>query len=127
MQITRSPNVAVSSILSSALLSSTPRIVRLVVPETRLVPCPSPKVAAPQVAQKNYEERVARASLQLDLAKRTRDYNMGTSLKNYIDPSVYKTWGDHVGYDWKRLYTKALQRKFAWVEHVRARWKTEET
>ncbi len=78
---------------------------------------------APQVAQKNYEERVERATLQLDLAKRTRDYNLGTSLKNYIDPSVYKTWGDHVGYDWKRLYTKALQRKFAWVEKVRGKWK----
>jgi len=80
---------------------------------------------APQVAQKNYQERVERAALSLDLAKRTRDYNLGTSLKNYIDPSVYKTWGDHVDYDWKRLYTKALQRKFAWVEHVRIKWKTE--
>ncbi|MBI5034271.1 MAG: hypothetical protein HZB51_27435 [Chloroflexi bacterium] len=80
---------------------------------------------APEVAQKNYEERVERAALQLELAKQTRDYNLGTSLKNYIDPSVYKTWGDHVGYDWKRLYTKALQRKFAWVEHVRTKWKHE--
>ena len=80
---------------------------------------------APRAAIKNYEERVEHAALSLDLAKRTRDYNMGTSLKNYIDPSVYKTWGDHVDYDWKRLYTKALQRKFAWVEHIRSKWKTE--
>ncbi|MBI5300578.1 MAG: hypothetical protein HY868_00460 [Chloroflexi bacterium] len=78
---------------------------------------------APLVAQENYEERVERASLQLDLAKRTRDYNLGTSLKNYIDPRVYKSWGDHVGYDWKRLYTSALQRKFAWVEKERSKWK----
>lgn len=78
---------------------------------------------APESARKNYEERVERATLQLDLAKRTRDYNLGTSLKNYIDPSVFKTWGDHVGYDWKRLYTKALQRKFAWVDKVRGKWK----
>ena len=79
---------------------------------------------APQVAEKNYKERVARASLQLDLAKRTRDYNLGTSLKNYIDPRVYKAWGDYVGFDWKRLYTTALQRKFAWVEREGVRWKT---
>jgi len=78
---------------------------------------------APALAQKNYEERVERATLQLNLAKRTRDYNLGTSLKNYIDPSVYKTWGDHVGFDWKRLYTTALQRKFAWVEKVHGKWK----
>ncbi len=77
---------------------------------------------APEVAQKNYEERIEKAALQFDLAKRTRDYNLGTSLKNYIDPRVYKAWGDYVGYDWKRLYTTALQHKFAWVEHERVRW-----
>jgi DNA topoisomerase I len=77
---------------------------------------------APEIAQKNYEERIEKASRQLDLAKRTRDYNLGTSLKNYIDPRVYKAWGDYIGYDWKRLYTTALQRKFAWVEHERVRW-----
>ncbi len=79
---------------------------------------------APQVAEKNYKERVARASLQLDLVKRTRDYNLGTSLKNYIDPRVYKAWGDYVGFDWKRLYTTALQRKFAWVEQELPKWQT---
>ncbi len=78
---------------------------------------------APLVAMQDYEERVEKAARQLDLAKRTRDHNLGTSLKNYIDPSVYKSWGDYVGFDWKRLYTKALQRKFAWVEHARAKWK----
>jgi DNA topoisomerase-1 len=78
---------------------------------------------APETAQKNFEERVERASLQLDLAKQTRDYNLGTSLKNYIDPRVFKSWGDYAGYDWKRLYTKALQRKFAWVEKERGKWK----
>lgn len=78
---------------------------------------------APALVLQNYQERVERASLQLDLAKRTRDYNLGTSLKNYIDPTVFKKWGDHVGFDWKRLYTKALQRKFAWVEKVRGQWK----
>ena len=80
---------------------------------------------APQVAQQNYKERIERASLQLDLAKRTRDYNLGTSLKNYIDPRVYKSWGDYIGYDWKRMYTTALQRKFAWVEQERVKWNAE--
>lgn len=80
---------------------------------------------APQVAEKNYTEKVEKASLQLDLAKRTRDYNLGTSLKNYIDPRVYKAWGDYISYDWKRLYTTALQRKFAWVEHERVGWRAE--
>lgn len=75
---------------------------------------------APELAQQNYTARLERASLQLDLAKRTRDYNVGTSLKNYIDPRVYKAWGTRVQFDWKRLYTKALQKKFAWVERERS-------
>ena len=38
-----------------------------------------------------------------------------TSLKNYIDPRVYKDWGEKVGYDWKKLYTGSLQKKFTWA------------
>ncbi|MBI4788191.1 MAG: hypothetical protein HY782_14260 [Chloroflexi bacterium] len=77
---------------------------------------------APQKAEEDYQERLAKAQRQLELAKQTRDYNLGTSLKNYIDPRVYKAWGDYVGFEWKRLYTKALQRKFAWVNQSRAKW-----
>lgn len=61
--------------------------------------------------------------LQIELAQKTRDYNLGTSLRNYIDPRVTKAWCDHVGLDWMKLYTKALQRKFAWARRSRLRWK----
>jgi DNA topoisomerase I len=71
---------------------------------------------ARQHAQSTYRERLEKAERQLELAKRTRDYNLNTSLKNYIDPRVYRRWGDRVGYDWTRLYTKTLQRKFAWAK-----------
>jgi DNA topoisomerase-1 len=63
-----------------------------------------------------YEERLERAELQLKLARETRDYNLNTSLKNYIDPREYRKWGEKVGYDWTRLYTTALRRKFKWAE-----------
>lgn len=63
-----------------------------------------------------YRERLEKAERQLELAKLTRDYNLNTSLKNYIDPRVYRTWGERVGYDWLRLYTKTLQRKFNWAK-----------
>jgi DNA topoisomerase I len=62
-----------------------------------------------------YRERLEKAERQLELAKLTRDYNLNTSLKNYIDPRVYMLWGERVGYDWTRLYTKTLQRKFNWA------------
>lgn len=68
-----------------------------------------------QHAETNYEERVERAELQLELARRTRDYNLNTSLKNYIDPRIYRDWGDKVDFDWTRLYTTSLKRKFQWA------------
>ncbi len=46
----------------------------------------------------------------------TKDYNLGTSLKSYIDPRVYYRWGQKVDFDWKLYYPKTLQKKFSWVE-----------
>jgi DNA topoisomerase-1 len=54
--------------------------------------------------------------LQIKAKKETRDYNLGTSLKSYIDPRIYYNWGKKVNYDWKLYYPKALQKKFSWVE-----------
>jgi len=48
--------------------------------------------------------------------RETRDYNLGTSLKSYIDPRIYYRWGKKVDFDWKLYYPKALQKKFSWVE-----------
>jgi DNA topoisomerase I len=77
---------------------------------------------APERAQRDHAERLDRASRQYELAKQTRDYNLGTSLKNYIDPRVYKSWGDYVDFDWQRLYTTALKRKFTWVNQSNVKW-----
>ena len=54
--------------------------------------------------------------LKIETQKETRDYNLATSLKSYIDPRIYYEWGKLVDYDWKRYYPKTLQRKFSWVE-----------
>jgi DNA topoisomerase I len=61
-------------------------------------------------------ERVEKMKRQVELTKMTRDYNLNTSLRNYIDPRVFKSWSDRVGLDWKLLYTTTLQRKMAWVD-----------
>ncbi len=50
--------------------------------------------------------------------RETRDYNLGTSLKSYIDPRIYYRWGRKVDFDWKLYYPKALQKKFSWVERA---------
>jgi DNA topoisomerase-1 len=59
---------------------------------------------------------IERQRLQMDAYERTRDYNLGTSLKSYIDPRIYLDWGRRVGYDWRSYYPKTLERKFSWVE-----------
>jgi DNA topoisomerase-1 len=55
--------------------------------------------------------------LQIRAQEATRDYNLGTSLKSYVDPRIYYDWGRRVDYDWKKYYPKTLQSKFSWVEN----------
>ena len=62
------------------------------------------------------EQRITKSKRVIELAERSREYNLNTSLRNYIDPRVYKRWADHVGLDWKVLYSSTLQRKMGWVE-----------
>ena len=69
------------------------------------------------------KERVEKLQLQLDLTEKTRDYNLGTSLRNYIDPRIFKSWTDEVSADWEKLYTSALQKKFLWVKSENESWK----
>jgi len=59
---------------------------------------------------------IHKLKLKIEAQKETRDYNLGTSLKSYIDPRIYYEWGKQVEYDWKQYYPKTLQRKFSWVE-----------
>lgn len=66
--------------------------------------------------RKRMMERLEKVQITLRLQKETRDYNLGTSLRNYIDPRVMKSWMNHIDLDWKRVFTATLQRKFRWVE-----------
>jgi len=70
-----------------------------------------------------HKERLEKLELQIDLSEKTKDYNIGTSLRNYIDPRVFKAWTDEVGVEWEKLYTSALQKKFLWVKNEDVEWK----
>jgi DNA topoisomerase I len=61
-------------------------------------------------------QRLEKIELQLKLQKETHDYNLGTSLKNYIDPRIMMGWMNYVDLDIKKIYTSNLQRKFKWVQ-----------
>jgi hypothetical protein len=62
------------------------------------------------------EMTLGKIEAQADIAGRKRAWNLGTSLKSYINPRVYHDWGQKVGYDvLRQYYPTILQRKFAWV------------
>ena len=61
-------------------------------------------------------QAIEKQKLQIEAQEETRDYNLGTSLKSYVDPRIYYDWTRKVDYDWKRYYSKTLQSKFSWVE-----------
>ena len=70
-----------------------------------------------------HKERIEKLKLQIDLSEKTRDYNLGTSLRNYIDPRIFMAWTNEVGAEWEKLYTAALQKKFLWVKNENIEWK----
>jgi len=65
---------------------------------------------------KKAAERVKTMELKIKLMKKTKDYNLNTSLKSYIDPRFYYKWSKRVEFDWKKYYPKTLQHKFSWIE-----------
>jgi len=70
------------------------------------------------------DERIEKLRLQINLAQECRDYNLATSLRNYIDPRTFYSWCKHVGLDWAKIYTRSLQRKFQWVKDTRMKWES---
>ena len=67
--------------------------------------------------RKKDDELTEKTKLRIKAKELTRDYNLGTSLKSYIDPRIYYDWGQKVDYDWRKYYPKTLQAKFSWVEN----------
>ncbi|MFW9932859.1 MAG: hypothetical protein ACFFDR_09385, partial [Candidatus Thorarchaeota archaeon] len=81
------------------------------------------RIARAEKTVDDAKERVKKAELaqkkiEIDykLAKASRTWNLGTSMKSYIHPKVIYDWCQKVEYDWKKVYSKTLQRKFAWIE-----------
>ncbi len=59
---------------------------------------------------------IEKAALQIKAKEMTKDYNLGTSLKSYVDPRIYFEWGKQVEYDWRNYYSATLEKKFSWVD-----------
>jgi DNA topoisomerase-1 len=61
------------------------------------------------------ETRIEKKKLDITLTKRTKEYNLGTSLKSYIDPTAYVKWARKVDFDLEKFYPKTLRNKFSWA------------
>ena len=61
------------------------------------------------------QARVEKAKLDLELTKLTKEYNLGTSLKSYIDPTAYVKWAKKVKFDLEKFYPATLRKKFSWA------------
>src|SRR4030066_668183 len=61
------------------------------------------------------ETRIEKAKLNIELTKLTKEYNLGTSLKSYIDPTAYVKWAKKVKFDIEKFYPKTLRNKFSWA------------
>jgi DNA topoisomerase-1 len=77
----------------------------------------APKTEKQELKMKH---RIEKLKLDIELQRRTKDYNLNTSLRNYIDPFVYKKWGRRTDFEWTRIYSKTLQRKFQWAIKTRS-------
>lgn len=82
------------------------------------------RIARAEAAVERANERVKKAELAVQkiktdyaLAKSSRTWNLGTSLKSYIHPRIVYKWCQRIEYDWRNAYSSTLQRKFAWVEN----------
>ena len=90
--------------------------------------------AIPKKWQETYEKRLAMLrtlkgkegkaaakrqqslKLRLEQMRMSKKWNLGTSLRNYIDPRVTVEFCQRVDYDWHAYYPKTLVSKFAWAD-----------
>jgi DNA topoisomerase-1 len=65
------------------------------------------------------EDRIEKSKLDLKLTKLAKEYNLGTSLKSYIDPIAYVKWAKKIDFDLVKFYPKTLRKKFSWALQTR--------
>jgi DNA topoisomerase I len=61
------------------------------------------------------QTRIEKAKMDIELTKLTKEYNLGTSLKSYIDPIAYVKWAKKVKFDILKFYPQTLRNKFSWA------------
>ncbi len=60
-------------------------------------------------------KRLEKTKVDMELTKATKEYNLGTSLKSYVDPRVYVKWAKEVDFALDEFYPKTLRNKYSWA------------
>lgn len=60
-------------------------------------------------------DQLSKIDLEIQFALASRDYTLGTSLKSYINPTIFKEWMDNVDLPYEKVYNKTLLKKYSWV------------
>jgi DNA topoisomerase-1 len=60
-------------------------------------------------------KRLEKSRLDVKLSEETKEYNLGTSLRSYIDPMTYVKWAEQVDFPLVKFYPKTLRKKFSWA------------
>jgi DNA topoisomerase-1 len=61
------------------------------------------------------ERTLEKTKLDVKLTRQIAEYNLGTSLKSYIDPAVYVRWAKELDFPLEKFYPKTLRKKFSWA------------
>jgi len=62
-----------------------------------------------------YIRRVEKAKVDMVLMREMKEYNLGTSLKSYIDPMAYVRWASRTDFQLDKFYPETLRKKFSWA------------
>lgn len=65
--------------------------------------------------------QIEKKKLEILLMKETKEWNLSTSLKSYIDPRVYAQWAKNVDFNLEKLYPKILRKKYRWALKIPSR------
>jgi DNA topoisomerase-1 len=61
--------------------------------------------------------RVQKLKRKMDKMLATKELNLTTSIKQYVDPRVPMRYCTVNDYDWRKYYPKSLQGRFTWAEN----------
>jgi DNA topoisomerase-1 len=59
--------------------------------------------------------QISKIASDIVTRQHTRELNVNTSLRSYIDPRAYAEYARKTGVDITKIYPKSLQRKFSWA------------